>query len=344
MVRRGQSSASDEIPAIPALTNPSQNPYYVHPNESTTAALVSPLLDGKNYHAWSRSMMKAVIMKNKLRFMDGSCPMPDPFDPTYEPWIRCNNLVLSWLMNSVIPSISQSLVYTDTATQAWSDLKARFSRANRVRVSTLQREMYALRQDSSSVTEFFTKLKGLWQELELYHPIPNCTCTFHCVCEAMHNAKKFREEDLILLFLTGLNEQYAMVRSQILLMEPFPQLNAAFGMVIQHESLNGLDIAIANDQEDQVSAAINFTRKPYSKGSAPLKNDKFCTFCHKTNHVVDNCVKKHGFPPGYRFRDGTVAGSRHQGNSVNHIDGEIAETKGIMEDRVATFSSEEYQA
>ncbi|MCI57120.1 hypothetical protein A2U01_0078371, partial [Trifolium medium] len=86
------SSNTEEIPAIPALTDPSQNSYYVHPNESATAALVAHLLDGKNYHAWSRSMMKAVIMKNKLRFLDGSCPIADHFDPTYEPWIRCNNL------------------------------------------------------------------------------------------------------------------------------------------------------------------------------------------------------------------------------------------------------------
>jgi hypothetical protein len=56
MVRQSQNTV--EIPAIPALTDPSQNPFYVHPNESATAALVSPLLDGKNYHAWSRSMKK----------------------------------------------------------------------------------------------------------------------------------------------------------------------------------------------------------------------------------------------------------------------------------------------
>ncbi|MCI56184.1 hypothetical protein A2U01_0077435, partial [Trifolium medium] len=60
MVRRAGSSVSVELPAIPALTDPSQNPYYVHQNESATAALITPLLDGKNYHAWSRSMMKAV--------------------------------------------------------------------------------------------------------------------------------------------------------------------------------------------------------------------------------------------------------------------------------------------
>ncbi|MCI44137.1 hypothetical protein A2U01_0065376, partial [Trifolium medium] len=88
-----------ELPAIEAPTDASQNPFYVHPNENLTAALVNPPLDGKNYHSWSRSMRKAIIMKNKLRFLDGSCPMPDPFHPTYEHWIRCNNLVHSWLMN-----------------------------------------------------------------------------------------------------------------------------------------------------------------------------------------------------------------------------------------------------
>ncbi|KAK2414501.1 hypothetical protein QL285_037087 [Trifolium repens] len=305
MVRRASSNNEEVIPGIPALTDPSQNPYYVHPNESATAALVSSLLDGKNYHAWSRSMMKAVIMKNKLRFLDGSCPIPDDFDPTYEPWIRCNNLVLSWLMNSVTPTISQSLVYTDTAAQAWTDLKARFSRADRVRVSSLQRDIYALRQESSSTTEFFTKLKGMWEELMLYRPIPNCTCTIRCVCEAMINANKFREEDLVLLFLTGLNDHYSMVRSQVLLMEPFPQLNSVFGMVIQHENLNRLDTC-----DDQASVSVNLAKKTYGK-NPPFKSDKQCTYCGKNNHTIDNCFRKHGFPPGYRFKDGTVVGSKN---------------------------------
>ncbi|GAU50539.1 hypothetical protein TSUD_409840 [Trifolium subterraneum] len=343
MVRRANSSFGvDDVPAMPALTDPSQNPYYVHPNESATAALVSPLLDGKNYHAWSRSMMKVVIMKNKLRFLDGSCPMPDQFAPTYEPWIRCNNLVLSWLMNSVVPTISQSLVYTDSAAQAWSDLKARFSRADRVHVASLQRELYVLRQESSSVTEFFTKLKGLWEELELSRPIPNCTCTFRCVCEAMRNAKRFKEEDLILLFLTGLNDRYAMVRSQILLMEPFPILNVVFGLVIQHESINGLDIT--DDQLDPTASAINFARKSYGKANSTSQSQKKCTYCHKTNHVVDNCFRKHGFPPGYRFKDGTVVGSKNQGqSSANCVNADDNVEQSSVDTRM-TFSAEDYQA
>ncbi|MCI18612.1 protein DYAD-like, partial [Trifolium medium] len=99
------------------------------------------------------------------------------------------------------------------------------------------------------------------------------------------NAKKFKEEDLVLLFLTGLNDHYAMVISQILLIKPFPQLNSASGMVIEHESLNSLD-----NLDDSVSAAVNLAKQSYGKNNFP-KTDKKCTYCHKTNHIVDNCFR-----------------------------------------------------
>lgn len=43
-----------------------------------------------------------------------------------------------------------------------------------------------------------------------------------CECDAIRNSRKFKDEDLVLLFLSGLNDHYAVVRSHILLMEPFP--------------------------------------------------------------------------------------------------------------------------
>jgi len=35
--------------------------------------------------------------------------------------------------------------------------------------------------------------------------------------------------------------------------------------------------------------------KPNSSSYPPKNNSKYCTFCHKTNHTVDFCYKKHGF-------------------------------------------------
>ena len=334
-----------EVPSVPALTDPSQNPFYVHPTESSTAALVSPPLNGKNYHSWSRLMKKAIIMKNKLRFIDGSSPMPDSFDPTFEVWIRCNNLVHSWLMNSVTPSIAQSLIYTDSAADAWNDLQARFSRADRVRISTLQRDLHSFRQNSLSVTEYFTELKSYWEELEVFRPIPNCTCNVRCSCEAMRNSRRFRDEDLILLFLTGLNDNYAIVRSQILLMEPFPNLNSVFGMILQHESLNGLDVT----ENLEVMVNLSDGKKPtvYGKGKGN-SNTKPCSYCNRTGHTVDTCYRKHGYPPGFRFRDGS-APAKHLMAAVNCVDTDDTDTRSVsahVDDSRpgAFFSIEEMQA
>jgi len=54
------------------LTNPS-NPLYLHANESPSQALVSPPLNGRNYHAWARAMKLALLSKNKLKLVDGNC-------------------------------------------------------------------------------------------------------------------------------------------------------------------------------------------------------------------------------------------------------------------------------
>ncbi|MCI10745.1 hypothetical protein A2U01_0031840, partial [Trifolium medium] len=64
-----------------------------------------------------------------------------------------------------------------------------------------------------------------------------------------------------------------------------------------------------------------------------------------TNHIVDNCFKKHGFPPGYCFKDGTIVGNKHQGQaSANHVASEDNGANNVVDNRVATFSYEEYQA
>jgi transposase InsO family protein len=313
---------SPEPPVFSTPIELSQNPFYIHPSENPALPLVNPVLDGKNYHSWSRSMKKAIIMKNKLRFLDGSSPMPADFDPNYEAWMRCNNLVLSWIQNSVSSSISQSIAYYDIAALAWNDLKARFSRADRVRVASLQRDLYAFRQDSLSVNDYFTKLRGLWEELELFRPVPNCTCLARCQCESLRNARKFKREDLVLLFLTGLNDHYAIVRSQILLMEPFPEINAAFSMIVQHESVNGLD-SIVVDPTVSLNVAAGKQSHFQGKGKFPSNSgnkDKQCTYCGKGGHTVDICYRKNGYPPGFKFRDGSVPPKHAMANYVASAD------------------------
>lgn len=215
-------------------TNPS-NPYYIHPNENPTLILVTPPLDSKNYLSWARSMKVALISKNKLRFIDGTFTKPNATSILYDPWIRGNNLVLSWLQRSISENIAQSILWLDNAHSVWETLRNRFSEGDIFRISDLQDELVRLQQGNLDVSSYFTQLTSLWELIDIYRPTCHCTCAIPCTCGAVSDLCKFREQDKVLKFLKGLNDQYSHVRSQIMLMEPLPALEKTFSLVLGQE-------------------------------------------------------------------------------------------------------------
>ena len=77
-------------------------------------------------------MTLALNSKNKLGFVDGSITAPSPeIDPEgYASWSRCNDMVHSWIINTINPEISDSVIYYSTATEVWDDLRERFSQGD----------------------------------------------------------------------------------------------------------------------------------------------------------------------------------------------------------------------
>jgi len=81
------------------------------------------------------------------------------------------------------------------------------------------------------VSNYFTILKGLWDELLIYRPLPPC------MCGTMRVHNDYQQQEYVMQFLMGLNESYAHVRGQILMLNPFPPINKVFSLVIQEERL-----------------------------------------------------------------------------------------------------------
>jgi len=106
----------------------------------------------------------ALTAKNKIGFINGFLPKPSDIpesDPLGFAWCRCNNMVLSWLINSVSKEIAASIIYIDSTANMWMDLHDRFSHLNGPRVFQLQQKMSSLSQENDSVSTYFTSLKGL---------------------------------------------------------------------------------------------------------------------------------------------------------------------------------------
>lgn len=65
------------------------------------------------------AMVWALSSKNKYGFVDGSIVAPVEGDPQFPMWLRCNNIVVLWILNSVCEELAVSIVYSSTARDLW---------------------------------------------------------------------------------------------------------------------------------------------------------------------------------------------------------------------------------
>ncbi|XP_058783548.1 uncharacterized protein LOC131658251 [Vicia villosa] len=300
------------------------DPYYKHPSDNLGLTIVTPPLNNNNFNSWSRSLKLALMSKNKLRFIDGTLILPAATNPNFVLWNRCNNMVMAWITNSIDKDISESVLWIDSAKEIWDELHERYHQGDIFRISDLQEEIYAQKQGDQSITQYFTTLKKLWQEFDNFRPLPSCQCEPVCHCNLLPTIKTYRDNDYVILFLKGLNDQYAPVRSQIMLMSPLPNVNKVFSMLIQQERQTSTPVPdeklIAQVQQQQSSkgrpSEAN-TKPPYNPKS---KGIKICTYCNKPGHTIEVCFKKHGLPPYLKKANIALAASddsnTEEGNSA----------------------------
>lgn len=170
----------------------------------------------------------ALRAKNKLGFVDGSLISPKKKEHIPK-WQHCNDLVASWILNSVSIEIRLSILYVETAAQIWSDLKDRFSQSNAPKIYQLKQSISALKQEDMFVSLYFTQLKSLQDELNSIALVNPCICG---------NAKSIldqQNQDRAMKFLQGVNDHFSAICDQILLMDPFPSIQRIYNLVCQEE-------------------------------------------------------------------------------------------------------------
>ena len=86
----------------------------------------------------------------------------------------------------------------------------------------MQREISHICQNQMIVTEYFTKLKHLWDQLLNYEPFLECSCRAMKILSASHN------KAYVMRFLIGLNENFETLQSQILMSDPFPSMSKVY--------------------------------------------------------------------------------------------------------------------
>ncbi|XP_055814223.1 uncharacterized protein LOC129883625 [Solanum dulcamara] len=288
--------------------------YYLHSSDFPGMNLVNFTFDGKGYGGWRRSVLIALSAKNKIDFIDGTCKEPAIDSTNHKLWSRCNDIVLSWLLNSLSKEISDSVIYSKTTKALWTDLEERFDQSNGAKLYHLQKELSDLVQGSNDIATYFTKLKKLWDELDTLNADINCGCNYSC--GGKDKLTKSIQDERLMHFLMGLNDSYASFRGNMLIISPLPNVNVAYSILIQDEKQR--KVYVNQQYPSESSSCLSINQHKYTPYDQPIqkisnydqynqkygnyeqkgkgkfdtrKNNLTCSHCKKPGHSIDKCYR-----------------------------------------------------
>ncbi|GJU74442.1 ribonuclease H-like domain-containing protein [Tanacetum coccineum] len=237
----------------------------------------------------SISMTNALQNKNKLGFINKSCKKPSDKSLGNQ-WEICKSVVLTWILGAISQELYIGLIFSKDPTEIWDELKDTYDKVNGSVIFNLHHKINSLKQNGSSVLDYYQKLSSLWKQYDAMVKLPNCTCA------RSKDLKNHNKLIRLMQFLMGLDDTYMTLRSNILTTEPLPEIKTAFSLISREESHKN-SISSQSINKTQVSS---FNSKVMDNKQKLLKNPSItCENCGYTNHTIDRCFTIIGYPENF---------------------------------------------
>ncbi|GJR48330.1 ribonuclease H-like domain-containing protein [Tanacetum coccineum] len=153
--------------------------YKAHDLDFNVTNVISIKLSGiENYRVWAAAMRLAINTRNKTGFIDGTC-----LKETYassavysSQWDRFNSIVLSWLLNSVFDDLYLGQIFSENASEVWSELKETYDKLDGSVTLDMLNKIHNFKQGELTVFEYYHKLNSLWREFDIMTKLPKYSC------------------------------------------------------------------------------------------------------------------------------------------------------------------------
>ncbi|KAM1055586.1 hypothetical protein ACFX13_029796 [Malus domestica] len=136
-------------------------------------------LDHTNYPLWQAQMLPLLRSRNLVPFVDGTSVCPPAFlkDTTgntttepnlaYEAWIQQDAMVMSWLNNSVHPTVLATLIGKTSSYSIWTSLRDIYDSQSTGRLLQLRSELMNTHRGDTSIADFLDRVNGIADTLSL---------------------------------------------------------------------------------------------------------------------------------------------------------------------------------
>ncbi|GAV56494.1 UBN2_3 domain-containing protein, partial [Cephalotus follicularis] len=135
-------------------------------------------------------------------------------------WLAEDASVKAFFLNHVTDGIRKHYVFMQTTHDIWISVKDTYSETrNDVQICELVKKIQELRQGSMSVSVYFSELRSLYQELDVYDD------TYEgLAADVVVRLQKKEDKKRVYQFLMDLNPEFDIVRQNILQKDPLPTL------------------------------------------------------------------------------------------------------------------------
>lgn len=123
-----------------------------------------------------------------------------------------------------------------------------------------------------------------------------------CTCGVAHKIHELEQNQRLIKFLMGLNNEYTATRGSILMMKPLPTVAQAYTLLIQDEKQCELQSSSIFISESASMIAKNGSN--FSKGNYDNKKNLVGTHCKKSGHSVNKCFRLISFPKEFKSTKG----------------------------------------
>ncbi|KAF7813981.1 retrovirus-related Pol polyprotein from transposon TNT 1-94 [Senna tora] len=98
------------------------SPYDLTSIDNPGLSITQVQLIGENYDEWACAVKTALKARKKFGFVDGTIGRPNEKSSDFEDWWTINFLLVSWIRNSIEPSLRSTISRTDVAQVLWDEL------------------------------------------------------------------------------------------------------------------------------------------------------------------------------------------------------------------------------
>ncbi|XP_050137711.1 uncharacterized protein LOC126614131 [Malus sylvestris] len=225
--------------------------------EDNVSEAESSLAASDSTEVETRAISLALRERSKLGYVNGAIAAPAATSPTYGAWLCKDQLVISWLLNSMERRIAEIFSYSESSMHLWKQVNEMYGNQNNV--------------------QHLARLTSMWNELDVYRP--------HTT-DATVLTKRV-EEDKIVQLLASLGPEFEDLRSHILMNVELPSFTGVCA-IIQREEVRKK--VMSQETKDVVSETrVDVSSNNRNEGKIYKGMRPECSYCDTLGHTRDKC-------------------------------------------------------